>query len=69
MSKDDYPEAQWVKEVCKIGQGPLCCRYLTMMAGGWSCEKLGPSAAYLDKRVAEGTFTARGDNCEGKRSR
>lgn len=67
---NDYPDSTWVNTVCKIGQGEACCRYLTMSPNGWSCEKLEPSARrMLDHRVMAGTMTARGDNCEGKKSR
>lgn len=57
------------KDVCKIGAGNACCRYLTMGMNGWSCEKLSSMAGYLDKRVAANTITAQGDNCEGRLSR
>lgn len=58
-----------LKEVCRIGQGAECCRYLTMAGGkdpGWSCEKRGGLKATIDERVANGLFTACGDNCEGR---
>lgn len=62
-----FPEMDWIKTVCKIGQGHDCCRYLCMGAGGWSCEKHGELKATIDHRVASGAFTARGDNCNGIR--
>lgn len=64
-----YPDDAYVKGPCKIGQGAACCRYLTMGPKGWSCEKHGSLQAHLDARVAAGTITARGDNCEGLDSR
>lgn len=57
---DDY-----VKNTCRIGQGHSCCRYLTMSATGWGCEKHTDLAHHLDARVAHGEMTARGNNCEG----
>lgn len=29
-----------VKQVCKIGQGPACCRYLLFGLDGWECAKM-----------------------------
>ncbi len=53
-------------EVCKIGQGHDCCRYLTMTPRqGWTCEKHTSWKNHLDDRVASKTITARGDNCPG----
>lgn len=54
-----------VKEICKMGQGEACCRYLTAGAGGFHCEKRTALGRILDARVAEGRMTARGDCCEG----
>lgn len=64
----DYPTYEHVMDVCKVGMGSLCCRYLTM-SGGWSCEKKSGMKAYFDRRVAEKAMNARGDNCPGKDSR
>jgi len=54
-----------VDEVCRAGAGALCCRYLCVDAGGWLCGKASTMKDVIDARVAAGTFTARGDNCEG----
>jgi hypothetical protein len=59
----------FVKQTCKIGQGAVCCRYLGADGGGFDCLKLTSLRAYLDERVALGTITARGDNCEGLHAR
>lgn len=57
----------YIKEVCKIGQGNDCCRYLSVGADGFCCLKLEPDLkTYLDNRVANNDITAQGDNCEGK---
>ena len=55
-----------IKEVCKIGKGHECCRYLTMGPKGWDCEKKSSLKEHLDRRVELGSMNARGDNCEGK---
>lgn len=55
-----------IKEVCKIGQGHQCCRYLVMGGKGFECAKHTELKMLLDTRVATETITARGDNCEGK---
>lgn len=63
------PDDAHARMVCKIGEGAMCCRYLTMSPGGWSCEKHGPLRSHLDWRAATGQMVARSDNCEGKGSR
>lgn len=60
------PTDTHAKEVCKVGQGAECCRYLTMKATGWSCQKHTELRRYFDQRVAEGAMNARGDNCIGR---
>lgn len=55
-----------VKNVCKIGQGASCCRYLVVGNAGLECAKCAPTLkSQLDGRVAMGLFTAIGDNCAG----
>lgn len=54
------------KDVCKVGQGADCCRYIGMGPKGWSCLKHSNMKPFLDGRVAAGTMNARGDNCEGR---
>jgi hypothetical protein len=54
------------KNVCKVGQGQECCRYLGMANGDWTCFKLDQGMkTFLDRRVAEEALKARGDNCPG----
>ena len=55
-----------VKNVCKIGQGNSCCRYLVISASGFECIKNTDMKAYIDSRVAMETMVARADNCLGK---
>ena len=58
-----------VEEVCKIGQGNDCCRYLLAGSEGFECGKLTELKSVLDKRVTENTIIAQGDNCEGIKSK
>ncbi len=52
--------------VCLVGKGVLTCRYITNNGSEWECQKGNPSRkALLDKKVADGAFTAQGDNCAG----
>lgn len=56
---------EYVKTICKIGQGSTCCRYLVAGSQGFGCAKLTTLKALLDSRAEEGTSVARGDNCDG----
>ncbi len=58
--------SEHVKNVCKIGQGNACCRYLMVGAGGFECAKRTSLQVTLDMRVYNDTMVAQGDNCEGK---
>ena len=53
----------FIKETCRIGQGPACCRYLMCSSNGFECAKLTSLAAYIDGRADQ--MNAKGDNCEG----
>lgn len=50
-------------DVCRIGQGEACCRYLALGAVGWSCEKRGNLRLAIDRRVDQ--MSAKSDNCDG----
>ena len=63
---NDWPDMEYIKGICKIGQGAACCRYLTMGSGGWCCEKTTSLKQVLDARAVAGTMVALGDNCEGR---
>lgn len=54
---------EYIKTVCKIGRGELCCRYLTVGKDGFRCAKHSPLKAVLDARVSQ--MTAKADNCGG----
>lgn len=58
--------SEHVLNVCKIGQGNKCCRYLVMGTEGFECAKGTSLQVHLDERVYNNTMTAQGDNCEGK---
>ncbi len=56
-----------LKEVCKIGQGAKCCRYIVVCGrDGITCAKNIDMKKALDRRVEAGQFTAIADNCEGE---
>lgn len=56
-----------VNDVCQIGKGVACCRYLTVAGGGFRCAKLDVQMrAAIDARVAGEAMKARGDNCAGQ---
>ena len=50
-------------DVCKVGQGPACCKYVTMDADGWKCLKLTSMKAAVDART---NMKSKGDNCDGE---
>lgn len=52
-----------IKDVCKIGQGKDCCRYLLCGINGFECGKLGSLKEMIDSRVHH--MTAKSDNCKG----
>jgi hypothetical protein len=56
---------EFTNSVCKLGSGPACCRFLALEPRGFCCLKLTALRPIIDKRVAAGTFNAKGDNCEG----
>lgn len=62
----DMAQDEWLKGVCKIGQGHECCRYVVCGPNGFECAKHDPSLApQLNFRVFCETINARGNNCPG----
>lgn len=56
-----------LKEICRIGQGAACCRFIVGDGDGLHCAKLAPEwAVQINVRHIAGTMTAKGDNCPGK---
>lgn len=68
MSKAPFviTDQKRIDDICKIGQGSDCCRYLGAGANGFECFK---HQAELRERVdflaAVGRMHATSDNCEG----
>jgi hypothetical protein len=56
---------EYIKQICKMGQGKDCCRYLMAGAKGFICGKHTSAKPLLDERVATNTMIAQGDNCGG----
>lgn len=57
--------SQYAPDLCKVGQGEKCCRYIVMGSKGFECMKIDPDMKkVLDARV--NSMGAKGDNCEGK---
>lgn len=58
---------EYIKNVCKIGQGASCCRYLVVGSKGFECMKFDlNNKEFIDANWATVTHVAQGDNCEGK---
>lgn len=51
--------------ICKIGQGALCCRYLTVDKDGLGCDKHTDLRVVLDERAKSPGWSAVADNCPG----
>ena len=52
-----------LQDICKIGQGADCCRYVLCGPSGFECCKLTKSKESIDNNID--TMTAKGDNCKG----
>lgn len=63
--KSSYIAEETVNGACGLGKGEGCCRYLGLGQGGWRCLKHSEMRAVIDRKFAEGSMTAKGDNCEG----
>ena len=54
-----------IKNVCKIGQGEKCCKYL-VMGKNWECMKASKeNKNVIDSNWATTPHVSQGDNCEG----
>lgn len=57
---------EYRRDICRIGQGSDCCRYIVGSAFGLECAKHQFKINdEIDRRVAAGMMRATGDNCEG----
>ncbi len=54
---------EYIRTVCKVGQGSSCCKYLGIGSNGYQCEKHSPLRAVIDAR--EDIMVAKADNCDG----
>jgi predicted AAA+ superfamily ATPase len=64
MAQETFTDER-LQNICRIGQGHACCRYLLAGSKGFECGKHSVFKSLLDKRVANEEMVARGDNCEG----
>ncbi len=56
---------QYANDVCKMGQGADCCKYLMAGPNGLECAKDPANFGFKDQIEANNTMTAKGDNCDG----
>lgn len=54
---------QQIIDVCKMGQGVDCCRYLICGGNGFECTKTTSLKDIIDTRVNQ--MNAKSDNCGG----
>jgi len=54
-----------LNEVCKMGQGKDCCRYMFVDGDGIQCGKFTFIKEIVDKKVDANAMLAQGDNCDG----
>lgn len=59
------PIPEHVRPLCKMGEGAECCAFLTFGGGGFCCAKGSSFEFLIWQRQAQGTMTAKGDNCDG----
>lgn len=59
----------YIKQVCKIGQGAACCKYLGGGVDGLECLKINPAfKGVIDEDWTKTQHVAQGDNCEGQKN-
>jgi hypothetical protein len=55
-----------VKNICRIGQGANCCKYLVIGQDGFECMKVNKDdKIVVDESWKRYEHVAQGDNCEG----
>ena len=60
--------SDYIMNVCKIGQGAECCKYLLLDPKGFSCAKPDPNwKRIVDENWATNEHVAQGDNCMGQK--
>lgn len=60
-----FPAHLHIREVCRRGAGSAQCRYLVIVGGEPKCAKYSEVRDFIDRRTAENSMKAKGDNCEG----
>lgn len=66
MSEIPIVDMTTAVEICKLGKGGECCRYLMAASNGLECAKSEGNEGYratLDGK--SNSMTAQGDNCKG----
>ena len=53
---------RYLIDICLVGQGANCCKYIGLTPRGMECQKLTPMKTAIDKQVK---MSAQGDNCKG----
>lgn len=65
LDPEPVPNKEHLNQVCKLGQGKEVCRYLCFHRGKMACAKGSALQSIIDERSAQGTMSAKGDNCSG----
>jgi hypothetical protein len=60
-----FPADLHIREVCRRGAGSAQCRYLVIVGGEPKCAKYSEVRDFIDRRAAENSMKAKGNNCEG----
>lgn len=55
----------WLRDVCKIGKGASCCRYVAVGEQGFRCLKGTRLQSLLDKKAVDKEIVAQSNNCAG----
>ena len=64
LIKHSIMVTDYVKNICKIGQGKDCCRYL-IFGTGFECAKLTTVSRIIDVHATLPSYTSKGNNCDG----
>lgn len=60
----EMPREHW-ENVCKIGQGADCCKYMVVGGDGFGCAKDKGNEGFKHAIDSRTDMNAKGDNCEG----
>jgi hypothetical protein len=58
---------RYLKKVCKLGQGEVACKYLSLNHRGWTCLKIESRGFdwFVRYLQTNGRAQGNGDNCDG----